>query len=152
MAYAITYYVDALTGDVVRVFDEKNYQTGLGTGTLGDPKKMATTVIGGTYQAGTRCGRRASVPTTRAGARPSLNRMLNGNSATDNNLGSNPTNTWTNGYVVDAHTNTGLSYDYFFRQHNWSELDGSNRPISDIVHSGPEGRNNAFFIFAAFRS
>ena len=50
VANAMTYYVDALTGDVVRVVDEKNYDTGLGTGTLGDPKKMATTLIGGTYR------------------------------------------------------------------------------------------------------
>ena len=49
VAYAITYYVDALTGDVVRVVDERNYDTGLGTGTLGEPKKMVTTLIGGTF-------------------------------------------------------------------------------------------------------
>jgi Zn-dependent metalloprotease len=50
VAYAITYYVDALTGDIVRVVDEKDYQTGIGTGTHGDPKKMATTLIGATYR------------------------------------------------------------------------------------------------------
>ena len=76
--------------------------------------------------------------------------MLNGNNATDSNLASNSSNTWTNGYVVDAHSNTGLTYDYFFRQHNWSGLDGSNRPMTDIVHSGTEARNNAFFIRAPF--
>jgi thermolysin len=76
--------------------------------------------------------------------------MLNGNNATESDLASNASNTWTNGYVVDAHSNTGLTYDYFFRQHNWSGLDGSNRPMSDIVHSGTEARNNAFFIAAPF--
>src|SRR5262245_16320353 len=50
VAYAITYYVDAFTGDVVNVVDEKNYDTGLGTGTLGEPKKMATTLMGSTYR------------------------------------------------------------------------------------------------------
>ena len=150
VAYAITYYVDAFTGDVVRVVDEKNYDTGLGTGTLGDPKKMATTLIGGTYRTKDTL-RPAGISTyDTGGSSTALDRMLNGNNATDSDLASNATNTWTNGYVVDAHSNTGLTYDYFFRQHNWSGLDGSNRPMSDIVHSGTEARNNAFFIAAPF--
>ena len=150
VAYAITYYVDAFTGDVVRVVDEKTYDTGLGTGTLGEPKKMATTVIGGTYR--TRDTLRPAGISTydTGGSSAALDRMLNSNSATDNDLASSSTNTWTNGYVVDAHSNTGFSYDYFFRQHNWSGLDGSNRPLSDIVHSGNEVRNNAFFISPPF--
>jgi bacillolysin len=150
VAYAITYYVDAFSGDVVRVVDEKNYDTGLGTGTLGEPKKMATTVIGGTYR--TRDTLRPAGISTydTSGSSTALDRMLNSNTATDSDLASSSTNTWTNGYVVDAHSNTGLSYDYFFRQHNWSGLDGSNRPVSDIVHSGPEARNNAFFISPPF--
>jgi Zn-dependent metalloprotease len=150
VAYAITCYVDAFTGDVVRVVDEKHYDTGLGTGTLGEPKKMATTVIGGTYR--TRDTLRPAGISTydTGGSSTALDRMLNSNNVTDNDLASNATNTWTNGYVVDAHSNTGLTYDYFFRQHNWSGLDGSNRPLSDIVHSGTETRNNAFFIASPF--
>jgi bacillolysin len=146
VANAITYYVDAFTGDVVRVVDEKNYDTGVGTGTLGDPKKMATTLMGGTYRTKDTL-RPAGISTYDTGGSSTiLNRMLNDNTATDSDLASNTTNTWTNGYVVDAHTNTGLTYDYFFRQHNWSGLDGSNKPMTDIVHSGTEARNNAFFI------
>ena len=138
VAYAITYYVDAFTGDVVRVVDEKNYDTGLGTGTLGDPKKMATTLIGGTYRTKDTL-RPAGISTyDTGGSSAALDRMINGNTATDNDLASNATNTWTNGYVVDAHSNTGLTYDYFFRQHNWSGLDGSNRPMSAIVHTGTD--------------
>jgi Zn-dependent metalloprotease len=148
VANAITYYVDAFTGDVVRVVDEKNYDTGLGTGTLGDPKKMATTLIGGTYR--TRDTLRPAGISTydTGGSSIVLDRMENGTNATDNDLASNTTNTWTNGYVVDAHTNTGLTYDYFYRQHNWSGLDGKNRPISAIVYSGLI--NNAYFAPAPF--
>ena len=144
VAYAITYYVDAFTGDVVRVVDEKNYDTGLGTGTLGDPKKMATTLIGGTYRTKDTL-RPAGISTyDTGGSSAALDRMLNGNNATDSDLASNATNTWTNGYVVDAHSNTGLTYDYFFRQHNWSGLDGSNRPMSAIVHSGTSRSTTRF--------
>jgi bacillolysin len=150
VAYAITYYVDAFTGDVVRTVDEKNYETGAGTGTLGERKKMATTLIGGTYR--TRDTLRPAGISTydTGGSSTALDRMLNNNNVTDNDLASSTTNTWTNGYVVDAHSNTGLTYDYFFRQHNWSGLDGRNRPLSDIVHSGTEARNNAFFIAPPF--
>jgi Zn-dependent metalloprotease len=150
VANAITYYVDASTGDIVRIIDDKNYDTGLGTGTLGEPKKMATTLVNGTYRTKDTL-RPAGISTYDTGGSSAvLDRMLGANNATDNDLASNATNTWTNGYVVDAHSNTGLTYDYFFRQHNWSGLDGQNRPISDIVHSGTEARDNAFFIGPPF--
>jgi bacillolysin len=150
VAYAMTYYVDAFTGDVLRVVDDKNYQTGVGTGTLGEPKKMATTNIGGTYR--TRDTLRPGGISTydTGGNSTALNRMVNSAAATDTDLASNSTNTWANGYVVDTHSNTGLSFDYFVRRHNWSGLDGSNRPVSAIVHSGLEVRNNAFFIAPPF--
>jgi bacillolysin len=145
---AITYYVDAFSGDVVRVVDDKNYDTGVGTGTLGDPKKMATTLMGSTYRTKDTL-RPAGISTYDTGGSSSaLDRMENGNNATDSDLASNATNTWTNGYVVDAHSNTGLTYDYLFRQHNWSGLDGKNRPLSAIVHSGLI--NNAYFAPAPF--
>jgi bacillolysin len=145
---AITYYVDAKTGDVVRIVDEKKYDVGVGTGTLGDQKKMATTQISGTFRTKDTL-RPAGISTFDTGGSASvLDRMENGNTATDNDLASNPTDTWTNGYVVDAHTNTEMTYDYFFRQHNWSGLDGKNRPMSAIVHSGLI--NNAYFAPAPF--
>ena len=148
VANAITYYVDAFTGDILRVVDEKNYEVGSGTGTLGDPKKMATTFIGGKYRTKDTL-RPAGISTYDTGGSPTaFDRMINGNNATDDDLESNTTNTWTNGYVVDAHTNTGLTYDYFFRQQNWSGLDGKNGPISAIVHSGVV--DNAEFIRAPF--
>jgi thermolysin len=121
---------------VLRVVDEKNRDVGVGTGSLGDKKKIATELIGGTYR--TRDALRPAVISTYdTGGSPTVfDRMINGNNATDSDLASNSTNTWTNGYVVDAHTNTGFSYDYFYRQQNWSGLDGKNGPISAIVHSG----------------
>ena len=148
VTHAITYYVDAGTGDIVRVVDEKNYDTGVGTGTLGDPKKMATTLMGSTYRTRDTL-RPAGISTYDThGSTIAFDRMINGNIATDADLASNSTNTWTNGYIVDAHSNTGLTYDYFYRQHNWSGLDGSNRPMSAIVHTGTV--DNASFYRAPF--
>jgi Zn-dependent metalloprotease len=74
--------------------------------------------------------------------------MINANNASDSDLAANTNDTWTNGYVVDAHTNTGTTYDYFFRQHNWSGLDGKNAPLSAIVYPGLT--DNAEFIPAPF--
>jgi thermolysin len=148
VANAVTYYVDAFSGEVTRVIDEKNYDTGLGTGTLGDPKKMATTLINGTFRTRDTL-RPAGISTYDThGSATGLDRLENGNSASDSDLATNATNTWTDGYVVDAHANTGLVYDYFFRQHSWSGLDGQNRPMSAIVHSGL--LNNAYFAPAPF--
>lgn len=148
VAFAKTYYVDALTGTVVRVVDEKNYDVGVGTGTLGDQKKMATTQIGGTYR--TKDTLRPAIISTydTGGSSAAFDRMVNSNNATDNDLASNTTDTWTNGYVVDAHTNTESTYDYFFRQQNWSGLDGHNAPVSAIVYPGLV--DNAEFIPAPF--
>lgn len=146
--FDITYYVDALTGTIARRIDEKKDDVGLGTGTLGDQKKMATTLIGSTYRTKDTL-RPAGISTyDTQGGSAAFNRMVNGGTVTDNDLASNSTNTWTNGYVVDAHTNTGFVYDYFFRQHKWSALDGNNRAMSVIVHSGLV--NNAEFIPAPF--
>src|SRR5439155_23322889 len=89
VAYAITYYVDASTGDIVRVVDEKNYDTGLGTGTLGDPKKMATTLIGSTYRTKDTL-RPAGISTyDTGGSSAGLDRMLNANNANDSDLPAN---------------------------------------------------------------
>jgi len=148
VARAITYYVDALTGDVVRVIDQKRTDVGVGTGTLGDQKKMGTTLIGTTYRTKDTL-RPAGISTYDTGGSSTvLDRMETGNTATDSDLASNSTNTWTNGYVVDAHTNTERTYDYFFRQHNWPGLDGHNRSMSAIVHSGLV--NNAYYAPAPF--
>jgi len=148
VAGAVSYYVDAITGSVVRKLDEKNYDVGIGTGVLGDQKKMATALINGTYRTKDTL-RPAGISTYDTGGSSTvLDRMENGNTATDGDLASNTTDTWTNGYVVDAHTNTEMTYDYFFRQHNWSGLDGKNRPMSAIVHSGLI--DNAYFAPAPF--
>jgi thermolysin len=148
VAFAKTYYVDALTGSVVRVVDAKNYDVGIGTGTLGDQKKMGTTLIGSTYRTKDTL-RPAGISTyDTGGSSAAFDRMINSNNATDNDLASNGSDTWTNGYVVDAHTNTEATYDYFFRQQSWSGLDGHNAPMSAIIYPGLI--DNAEFIPAPY--
>src|SRR5262249_46092221 len=121
---------------------------GVGTGALGDQKKMATTLIGSTYRTKDTL-RPAGISTyDTGGSSAALDRMENGNTANDSDLASNTSNTWTNGYVVDAHTNTDLTHVYFFHQHNGCGLDGNNRPMSAI---GPSGlTDKAYFAPAPF--
>ena len=141
VAYAITYYVDAFTGDVVRMVDAR-------TMTPASARARSATEEDGDDahrrhlpdQRYAAAGRHQHVRHRRQLDRPRPD--LNGNNATDNDLASSATNTWTNRYVVDAHSNTGLTYDYFFRQHNWSGLDGQNRPMSAIVRARAEARDH----------
>lgn len=141
---AIVYYVDATTGQIAKTVDEKNYDVGVGTGPLGDRKKMATTLIGGTYRTKDTL-RPAGISTfDTAGSAAVLDRMQNSNVATDNDLAADSDNTWTTAAIVDAHTNTGAMYDYLFRRHNWNALDNRSRPLSAIVHRALV--NNAYFI------
>jgi len=145
---AVTYFVDAGTGQVLQVVDEKKDDVGVGTGVLGDQKKLATTQVGGVFR--TRDQLRPAVISTfdTGGSTTVFDRLINTGAFTDNDLASDSDNTWTDGRIVDAHVHTGWVYDYFFKRHNWSGLDGQNRSMSDIVHRGL--KNNAFFIAPPF--
>ncbi|MEO8481816.1 MAG: M4 family metallopeptidase [Acidobacteriota bacterium] len=145
---AVTYYADALTGQILKVVDEKKDDVGVGTGVLGDSKKLSTTQVGGVYR--TRDQLRPTVISTfdTGGSTTAFNRLINTGASTDADLGSDSDNTWTDGRIVDAHVHTGWVYDYFFKRHGWAGLDGQNRPMSDIVHRGLT--NNAQFIRAPF--
>ncbi|HUS22139.1 MAG TPA: hypothetical protein VMZ66_09040, partial [Aeromicrobium sp.] len=50
VARGVTYYVDAHTGEILLVADEKNHEVGAGTGALGDTKKISTALISGAYR------------------------------------------------------------------------------------------------------
>lgn len=143
VADAITYYVDAVSGEVLKVVDEKNNDVGVGTGALGDTKKMATTSVGGTFRTRDTL-RPAAISTFDTGGNTGIyDRLVNTGVSSDNDLASDSDNTWSDGRVVDAHVHTGWTYDYFFKRHNWAGLDGNNRPIADIVHRAL--KNNASF-------
>ena len=74
--------------------------------------------------------------------------MINGNTATDSAPGDERDQYLGERLRRRRPLEHRSTYDYFFRQQNWSGLDGSNRPMSAIVHTGPI--NNAFFTPAPF--
>jgi thermolysin len=140
---AVTYFLDAMTGQVLKIVDEKMDDVGVGTGVLGDSKKMSTTQTGGVFR--TRDQLRPAVISTfdTGGNGVTFDRLMNTGVSTDGDLASDSDNTWTDSRIVDAHVHTGWVYDYFFKRFNWSGLDGQNRAMSAVVHRGL--RNNAAF-------
>ncbi|MDP6582491.1 MAG: M4 family metallopeptidase, partial [Vicinamibacterales bacterium] len=134
-----TVFIDADTGEVLFEFGNWRTQTvGLGTGVLGDRKKMSTQPLGGAF-------------VTRDLARPAEIRTLDMESdpnrfverfqgvifgtapATDQDLSVDADNTWDAGRVVDVHAAMGWTYDYFFTNHGWAGLGNNDRPIDAFV-------------------
>lgn len=145
---AVTYFLDATTGEVLKIVDEKMDDVGVGTGVLGDSKKLATTQTGGVFRTRDQL-RPATISTFDTGGNSvTFDRLINTGLSTDNDLGSDSDNTWTDARIVDAHVHTGWVFDYFFKRFNWSGLDGQNRAMSAIVHRGL--KNNAEFIAPPF--
>jgi Zn-dependent metalloprotease len=141
-----TYIVDAASGSVLWTIDEMRTQSqvGVGTGFLGDRKKMSTTQGTGGFRAHDQL-RPAQIRTfdTR-GSEIALNRLLlPPGAAVDSDFSVDADNTWTDPSVVDAHVHAGWTEDYFSRQVNWTGIDNRGGTITLAVHSGLV--NNAFF-------
>jgi bacillolysin len=132
------YHVSALDGRLLRERDDTHTQaaTGLGTGVLGDSKKMSVrTAAAGGYVA-------------EDGLRPPplrvfdlkgnffrANRFLNGeDSLPFTELARDDDNTWTDGAAVDAHCYAGWTYDYYFKRFGRRGLDNNDKRIVSLVH------------------
>ena len=132
-------FIDAGTGEELFEVSRIREQTiGLGTGLLGDTRKMSTESIGGTYR-------------TQDQARPALIRTLdmeydenrfvnsllaafNGVPSSLGDLADDEDNQWEDGTVVDVHAGMGWSYDYLATQLDWNGIDGAGNAITAFVH------------------
>jgi thermolysin len=132
------YYVGALDGHILLERDDTHTQAavvGLGTGVLGDSKKMSVRAQAGAYVA--EDGLRP--PPLRAfdlkGDFFRAVRFLNGEgSLPPTDLARDADNTWTDGAVVDAHAYAGWTYDYLYKRFGRRGLDNLDRPIVSLVH------------------
>jgi Zn-dependent metalloprotease len=133
------YYIGAQDGRVLLERDDTHTQSavGLGTGVLGDSKKMSarTATTGGGFVA-------------EDGLRPPplrvfdfrgdffrALRFLNGEASLPfTELARDDDNTWTDGAVVDAHCYAGWTYDYYFKRFGRRGLDNNDRRIVGLVH------------------
>ena len=149
--YALTYrgtlsnlctlFIDASSGEVLFEFStiRKQSSTGLGTGLLGDLKKMVTQPLGGAFL--TRdLVRPAELKTLDMAfdADRFFDRLLGvffGDAPAGNqDLSADTDNQWEDGTVVDTHAALGWTYDYLFTQLAWAGIDGLDGAVDAFVH------------------
>ncbi len=132
-------FIDAGTGETLfEVSRVRRQAVGLGTGVLGDQRKMATESIGGTFR--TRDPLRPAVIGTydlENDETRFLNTMLamfNGAPPPLSALAADADNMWEDGVVVDVHPGVGWSYDYLATRLGWAGIDGRDGDITAFVH------------------
>ena len=132
-------FIDAGTGETLFEVSRIRRQTvGLGTGVLGDQRKMATESIGGTFRTRDRL-RPAAIGTY--DLENDENRFLNTLIAMFEGappplaaLAADADNVWEDGTVVDVHPGAGWTYDYLATRLGWAGIDGRDGDITAFVH------------------
>jgi bacillolysin len=129
---------DASTGDVLLDYcDLQTQAAGIGTGVLGDRKKVSVATGGLGFTTSDRL-RPPSIQTYdfrfNVGR---LIRFLNigPTDLTTSDLATDADNDWTDGAVVDAHAYAGYTYDYYYRRFGRRGLDDANVTMHSITHA-----------------
>jgi bacillolysin len=133
----MVYFVDAHRGRVIDRYSDLQTQAavGRGIGVLGDQKKISTQTGGGGYLAIDRLRPPAIGTFDFRGDVNWFFDVLEGRRGlfvTDAAMDTD--NDWTDGADVDAHVYAGYTYDYFFKRHGRSGLDGRNLIMTNLVH------------------
>jgi len=133
-------YLDARTGNELRRYSliETQAAVGVGTGVLGDRKKLATRSLSGAFFTEDRL-RPAPLVTYDMKGDPQRTdfvlSLLGGAKFTQADVAADTDNVWTDGAVVDAHAWVAATYDYYAARFNRRGFDGANtRPMRVIVH------------------
>jgi Zn-dependent metalloprotease len=131
------YFIDAHTGAVVesRLDTRTEAAVGVGTSVLGVKKKVSASTLGSLFVL-LDALRPEPIQTYDLRGEPDIvQQILNGQRpllASD--LGADSDNTWTDPALVDAHTNTGYTYDYYFKRFGRLGIDNRGGPVLSIVH------------------
>jgi thermolysin len=130
-------FVDAQTGEEVLRYSLLRRQSavGVGTGVLGDRKKLSTRQQSSVFFADDAL-RPPSLVTfdMKGNIERTLNVLFFGLGTAQSDVASDTDNTWSDGPAVDAHAYVGYTYDYFFQRFGRRGLDNNNRPIRALVH------------------
>jgi thermolysin len=137
---AVRAFIDARSGAVIRRYSmlqrqAANAAIGRGLGVLGDEKKMSASSLAGIFVASDPL--RPPVIATndmRGNTARALAVLGNALSLVTADLASNTSNNWTDTAVVDAHTYSAYTYDYYFTRFGRRGLDNANRPLTNLVH------------------
>lgn len=139
------YFIDAKSGALRLRYNDLKAQSaiGVGTGVLGDTKKLSVLHEGKTYRTEDRM-RPPKIETF--DLRGNLGRVLsflNGfTPLLTSDLATDSDNTWTDTATVDAHAYAGWVYDFYFKRFGRRGLDNKDIPIVSIVH--PANRQDIF--------
>jgi Zn-dependent metalloprotease len=139
------YFIDAISGAIVKTLDAARRQSAVGTGTgvLGDTKKMSVTSSSGAFFADDALRPPRLVTFDMHSNLQRTLDFLNGLiSLLPSDRASDSDNTWTDTATVDAHTYAGYVYDYYFKRFGRRGLDNNNFRILGLVHM--VSRQNVF--------
>ena len=133
-------FLDAATGELLREYSDIQKQAaGIGTGVLGDQKKISVAPGGSGFTTSDRL-RPPAISTY--DFRFNLNRLIvflnaDGSPAnfTAGDLGTDADNEWTDGALVDAHVYAGYAYDYFYKRFGRRGLDNNDIAIHGVTHA-----------------
>ena len=129
-------YLDARSGAELRslslVHDQS--EVGEGTGLLGDRKKIAARLIGGTYFAEDLLRPPVLWTIDLRSSRARLISLLNGSAIVQSDIASDGDNVWTDAVAVDAHTYLGWTYDFLFKRIGVRGLDGRDAPMLGSIN------------------
>ena len=132
-------FIDAGTGETLFEVSRVRHQAvGVGTGVLGDERKMATESLGGTFRTLDPL-RPAAIGTY--DLENDENRFLNiliamidGAPPPLAALAADADNVWEDDTVVDVHPGAGWAYDYLATRLGWAGIDGRDGDITSFVH------------------
>jgi Zn-dependent metalloprotease len=134
-------FIDAKTGAIVE--DRNDLKTesavGIGTGVLGDKKKVSANKSGSEFLADDKL-RPPRIATF--DFKGDFNHLLSVPDFLDPDLAKDADNNWTDGDNVDAHTYAGYTYDFYYRRFGRQGLDNANIPIRGVTH--PVNRDDIF--------
>jgi thermolysin len=139
------YFVDAGDGRVLLQYRDLHTQSavGLGTGVLGDRKKMSAQQGGGSFVADDALRPPSLLTHDLQGDVFRVIDFLNGAVVLGaGDLARDSDNTWTDGANVDAHTHAGWTYDYYFNRFGRRGLDDNDYGLTSIAH--PASRSEIF--------
>ena len=132
-------FIDADTGEKLFEVSRIRDQTiGLGTGVLGDLRKMGTESIGATFRTQDRFRpaliRTLDMENDEVRFLNNLIAQFNGAPVSLLDLAADSDNQWEDGTVVDVHAGLGWSYDYLATQLGWAGIDGADGAVTAFVH------------------
>ena len=133
-------FLDATSAQTLLEYRDLHTQAaGIGTGVLGEQKKISVSTASGGYTTADRL--RPPLIST-YDFKFNVNRLivfLNSSDPVSNlnaaDLGLDADNVWTDGALVDAHAYAGYTYDYYYARHGRRGLDNANIPVHSITHA-----------------